>query len=127
MLNEWRLFGKSGESRPLQFIGFRSRKSEAESHDRKSANVPQKANVAVFLPALAAAKIENSKPADGEVVANRIGRIELRQAVGDLTRALPIGTLAFVETEESRDAMDVSVERNDELRRIDEIPDAEVG
>src|SRR6266487_3738144 len=101
-------------------------KLKATSKNWKAADVAQQANVAVFLAPLAAAEIQYSKPADGKVVTDRIGGIELRKAIGDRARGLPIGRFAIVQPEKRSDAMHVRVERHHELRRIDEIPDAEV-
>src|SRR5713226_74814 len=92
----------------------------------EAANVAQQANVAIFLPSLPAAEVEYSKAANGKVVADRIRGVQLRETVGDRSRGLPVGRLEIVQTEKSRDAVYVRVEWDDQLGRIDEIPDAEV-
>src|SRR5207237_4978982 len=94
---------------------------------RKSADIAQQADVAVFFAALAAAEVEDAEAAKGEVVANRIGWIECGQSIGDRSRRLPVGGLAVVQAEEGGDAMNVRVDRHDELRRIDERPASGVG
>src|SRR6476661_6029643 len=96
-----------------------------ESLNRKSADVAEQANVAVFLAALAAAEVEDAEAADGEVVADGIAGVEPGQAIGDGASGPPVGALPLRESEERGNAVDVGVERDDQLRRIGEIPDAE--
>src|SRR5581483_5867617 len=97
------------------------------SNNRKAANVAQQADVAILLAALAAAEVEDAEATDGEVVADGVGAIEFGEPVGDGSRRFPVRRLAIADSEKRSDAMHVRVERNDELRRIDEIPNAEVG
>src|SRR5712692_2150285 len=93
----------------------------------KAADVAEQADVAILLAPPAAAEVEYSKAADGEVVADRIGGVEFRQAVGDRAGGLPVGGLAVIQSEKRGDAVHVRVERHDQFGRIDEVPDAEVG
>ena len=57
----------------------------------------------------------------------RAGRIERREPVGHLARRFPVGSPPPAQAEERRDAVDMGVEWDDELRRIDEGPDPEIG
>src|SRR6266508_1334215 len=69
MVNECGAWSKWPTIRPVQIIGFRGRKSEADSNNRKPADVAKQADIAVFLPALAATEVDTPPPADGKVVA----------------------------------------------------------
>src|SRR5437867_13418217 len=88
-------------------------KLKGYSDHRKPTDVAKEADVALFLPPATAAKIENTQPADGKVVANGIGFIESGQAIGDAARRLPVGALAAIQAEKCGDSMDVRVERHD--------------
>ena len=95
--------------------------------DRKSARIAKKTNVAIFFAAFAAAEVEDAETAEREVVADGIGFVEVRELVGDGARSFPVGGFAIVQSEKCGDAMDVRVDRHDELRWIDEGPQPEVG
>src|SRR5207249_10947586 len=73
-------------------------KLKGDSDHRKPTDVAKQADVALFLPPAAAAKIENAQPTNGKVVANRIGFIESRQAIGDPARRLPVVALAALQS-----------------------------
>src|SRR5437867_5633312 len=107
-------------------LDYADGKLKGGSNYRKAADVAQQADIAILLAAAAAAEVETSKTADGKVVADRIGGIELREPVGDRPRRLPVGRFAVVQPQKSRDAMHVRVERHDQLRGINKIPDAEI-
>jgi DNA ligase (NAD+) len=68
------------------------------------------------------ARITASRPL--RMILHGVGAVEAGQAVGQRARGLPVGGLAAVEAEEGGDAVDVRVEGNDELGRIDERPQA---
>ena len=60
------------------------------SHNRKAADIAQQANVTVCFAAFAAAEIEDAEAADGEVVADGIGAIELGEAIGERAAAMTL-------------------------------------
>src|SRR5439155_25496864 len=95
--------------------------------NREPTDVPQQADVAVLLPPLPAAEMEDAEAAEGEVVADGVGWVELGQAGGEGAGGFPVGALAAVEAEEGGDAVDVRVDRHHQLGGVDEGPEAEVG
>src|ERR1041385_4024476 len=95
--------------------------------NREAADVPQQADVAVLLPPLAAAEVEDAEAAEGEGGAGGGGSGEAGQGGSQGARGFPVGALAAVQAEERSDAVDVRVDRHDELGGVDEGPEAEVG
>src|SRR6185436_18195332 len=94
---------------------------------RKPARVAEEADVAVLLLLPAAAEVEDAEAAEGEVVADGVGGVEAREAVGEGAGGFPVGRGAVVQAEKRGDAMDVGVDGHQQLRGIDERPEAEVG
>src|SRR5205807_2869171 len=88
-------------------------------YDRKPAYIAEQTDVTVLFAPPAAAEVEDTEAADGEVVADGIGAVEFCEAVSERAGGFPIGGFTVVQAEEGGDPVNVGVERHDQFGWVD--------